>query len=148
MTHTAIGIFQGGADWNISVQVEGFVTRLEAERYANSFHIRLMGGRLYRDHGDSDASEEWMEVPDADVSLFRLKPAARNRIAQAHRKYNEDGLDHVAIALKSIADFDETGNSDLVVSDDDFEPVKLPIARWHHEMGLTCGFGSLAYSVE
>lgn len=143
MTHTAVGIFQGDEDWIVAVRIYGFATVAAAESYADSFFIRLMDGHLYR-----NVNEAWVEVLDAEISLSRLKPTARNRIAQAHRKYHEQGLDQVAIALKSIEDFDETGNSDLVASEDDFEPVNLPIARWHQEIGLTCGFGPLACSVE
>lgn len=110
MTHTAIGIFQGDADWNISVRAGGFASKEAAERYAKSFRIRLIDGRLYRDHADGFSPEDkpWIEVADTEVSLSRLKPE----------------------------------------SDDDYEPVSLPIAQWHQEVGLTCGFGSLAYSVD
>lgn len=147
MTHTAIGIFQGDADWNISVRAEGFASEEAAKHYANSFRIRLIGGKLYRDHADGHSPEDkpWIEVADAEVSLSRLKPEARNRIAQAHRSYREQGRD---AALESIREFEKTGQNDLVMSDDDYEPVNLPITQWHLELGLTCGFGSLAYSVE
>lgn len=150
MAHTAIGIFQGDADWNISVRASGFASKEAAGRYANSFRIRLIDGRLYRDHADGYSPEDkpWIEVTDSDVSLTRLKPGARDRIAQAHQKYHEQGLDDVARALESIRKYEATGSNDLVMSEEDYEPVNLPIAQWHQEVGLTCGFGSLAYSVE
>lgn len=150
MTHTAIGIFQADADWNISVRVAGFASTEAAKCYANGFRIRLMNGRLYRDHADGQSPEDipWIEVTDADVSLSRLSLDARNRIAKAHQDYQARGLDNVAIALKSIKDFEAYGSNPLVTSEDDYDPVNLPIAQWQAEEGLTCGFGSLAYAVE
>lgn len=150
MTHAAIGIFQGDGDWNISVRAEGFASKKAAERYANSFRIRLMEGRLYRDHGDGRSPDDkpWIEVTDTDVSLSRLKPDARNRLAKAHQEFHANGLNSVAAALQSIKDYEKSGSSPLVISDADFERVDLPIAQWQREDGLTCGFGSLAYAVE
>jgi len=150
MTHTAIGIFQGDADWNVPDRVDGFATRAAAEIYANSFRIRLMDGRLYRDHADGCAPDDkpWIEVLEADVSLTRLKSVARQRIAHAHQVYQAQGLENAAVALESIKEFEKTGTNLLVMSDDDYEPIALPISQWHQETGLTCGFGSLAYAVE
>ena len=150
MTHAAIGIFQGEANWSITIRVAGFGSKSDAEHYAGNFRITLRDGRLYRDHADGCAREDrpWIEVPDEDVSLSRLKPAAGNRIAQAHRKYLDQGLGQFAIALQSIKEFEESGHSDLVISEDDYEPVNLPIAQWHQEDGLTCGFDGVSYSVE
>ena len=147
MIHAAIGVFQADADWNISVRVAGMPSKEMAERYANSFRIRMIDSKLYRDHGDGISHEDkpWIEVADSEVSLSRLKSEARNRIVKAHRRYADQGLDP---ALESIRDFDRTGRNDLVISEDDFEPINLPIARWHEEAGLMCGFGSLSYGVE
>jgi len=143
--HIAIGVFQGDADWSVSVRVGGFSSKKEAERYADSFHIQLMDGHLYRDQADG---KERAEVSDEDVSLSRLTPSARNRISRAHRKYSEQGFDRGAIASHSIKDFEATGRNDLVTSDDDYETVNLPIAQWHQEIGLTSRFGSLSYRTE
>lgn len=150
MTYTAIGIFQGDADWNVSVRVAGFLTQAVAERYAGSFHIRLMNGRLYRDHVDSatPGNNSWIEVMDSDVSVARLKSVVRQRVIQAHNAYKKQGLTNSAVAILSIKAFKETGTNILVTSDNDYEPIPLPIERWHLEAGLNCGFGSLAYSVE
>ena len=145
--YTAIGIFQGDHDWDISVRVPGFKTRKSAERYANRFHIRLTDGHLYREKIGFQ-KDSWDEIRDSEVSLSRLKPESRTRVAQAHIKYREQGLNQVEMALQSIKDFESAGYNDLVMTEDDYEPIDIPISRWHEEPGLSCGFESLAYAVQ
>lgn len=87
----------------------------------------------------------WFETNDFAISLSRLKPAARERIERAHRRYRRHGLDQVQIMMKSIDDFERRGASDLVVSEsDDYEPADISILR----DAMDCEFGPLAYRVE
>jgi len=148
--YTAIGIFQGDADWNIEVKVKGFKTEKEATIYANHFKIRLREGRLFQAKGGitNPPEVEWHEVLDADVTLARLKQSVSERIVKAHLAYAERGLDNIGAARDSMKVFEAEGHHDLVTSEGDYESVNLPISQWHTEPGLTCGFGSLAWSVE
>lgn len=141
---TAIGTFQGDEDWTINVRVNGFKTFQAAKKYADGFRILLREGQLF--HSNTD--EAWHKVEDADVSLSRMKHSTRERIAAAHLAYAERGVDNRAVALDSIKAFEAVGHHDLVVSEEDFDLVDLPICKWHLESGLTCGFGSLAWAVK
>lgn len=142
MAYTAVGVFQTN-DENVivSVKVGGFASRRAAERYANIFRVKLSDGRLL--HSEDGGS--WFEIYDFAISLSQLKPAARERIERAHRRYRSQGLDQVQIMLESIDEFERRGESDLVVSEsDDYEPADISILR----DATDCEFGPIAYSVE
>ncbi len=115
MKHTAIGIFQGDADWSVKVKVAGFASLQEAEGYANDFRILLREGRLFRDYADGASTDdkEWIELKDAEVYLTRLKPQARERLERARQRYQQMGMDQTAIATHSMNEFLEGGNNDL-----------------------------------
>lgn len=103
MAHTALGSFQGDADWLIEVRVAGFDSAQAAERYAMDFDIQLNHGSLFRSDGAASKARLWKEVLDGDVTLSRLKPAARNLLTVSELDYgvvslpisqwhNHDGL--------------------------------------------------------
>lgn len=144
-SYTAVGIFQAGTEFNIRVEVPGFLSVDEANAYADSFRILLNEGRLFR-YLESPAS--FIQLSDKDVSLMRIKPVVRERIIQAHRNYAAKGLNHIDTAKQSLFDFSATGKNDLVVEDSDFDVVDLPIAKWHEVAELTGGFSSLGCAVK
>lgn len=149
-TYTAVGSFQGDPDWNIDVKAHGFPTFDKAKEYANNFRILLVDGKLFRDHADGRHPDDgaWHEVADVDVSLSRINQSTRDRVTTAHHGYAERGIDDLGAALDSIKAFETGARHDLMTTMDDFEPVDLPICKWHLETGLTCGFGSLAWAIE
>lgn len=141
MVHfTAVGVFQGDADWEVEVQVHGFPTYLQAKKYANAFRIALTkDGVLLRDNLNV--------VPARDIQLRRIKPDVRERINAAHRRYAEQGMSTTDAAIDSLAQFENDGHHPLVLSESDYEDVDLPVAQWCNEPGLNKGFGSLSYQV-
>lgn len=146
---TAVGTFQGGADWDVEVRVGGFLTREAAEEYANSFRIRLVEGKLFhRTTTGSMSGQDWREVPESNVTLYQLKPSAKDRIAAAHAKYAEQGIDNVATAVDSLKVFEAEGSHPLVLGEDDYVVVALAVNQWASELGLSGGFSSLSYGVE
>lgn len=146
---TAVGTFQGDADWDVEVRVGGFLTREAAEEYANSFRIRLVEGKLFhRTTTGVMSGHDWREVPESNVKLYQLKQSAKDRIAAAHAKYAEQGMDNVAAAVDSLKVFEAEGSHPLVLGEDDYVVVALPISQWAAEPGLSGGFSSLSYGVE
>ena len=149
-TYTAIGTFQGDADWNVEVSVHGFADYATAAAFAQSFRISLFGANLLCNEGSSSksAAGPLHEVADADVQLHRMTKKCRERVNATHQTYRNRGLDDKAAALDSIEAFEATGEHSLVTTPEDYEIVQLPISKWHLEPGLSKGFGSLAWGVQ
>ena len=75
--YTATGIFKGGADLTIEVDVPNFSTKDDAEAYAMAFRIMLIDGKLYRDDGKGTGvfDESWREVQDSQILILQGKTA-------------------------------------------------------------------------
>jgi hypothetical protein len=75
--YTAIGVFQGGADWIVEIAVPNFPTQEDAEAYAAAFRIKLVDGKLFRDDGKGveifDVS--WRYVLDSQITVSRVQVA-------------------------------------------------------------------------
>ena len=73
--YTAIGVFKGGSDLTIEVDVPNFSTKDDAEAYAMAFRIILVDGKLYRDDGKGTGifDESWREVQDAQITISQEK---------------------------------------------------------------------------
>ena len=69
--YTATGVFKGGSEMTIEVNVPNFSTREDAEAYAMAFQIKLVDGKLYRDDGKGTGifDESWREVPDSQITV-------------------------------------------------------------------------------
>lgn len=78
---TAVGVFQAGPRLNVEVSVPNFLTKEDAEAYAEAFRIVLADGQLRRDDGKGAGvfDESWREVLDTNATLFRVQAAGGAR---------------------------------------------------------------------
>lgn len=73
--YTVTGVFKGGSNLTIAVNVPNFSTRDDAEAYAMAFRVKLVDGKLYRDDGKGTGifDESWREVQDSQITISQEK---------------------------------------------------------------------------